>query len=243
MPGKAKGLYYPHLVRIVSDAIRLQRISRQELAHDIGINPTRMGQVLQERAGISLPVHDRLVHWLADHGIEYRGEVSAAAAPPPMPPPPPEGRLAPVKLSLLPVLTKAYCSARNWTPTMVDAITLANWDGPTVSIVGDGKGKFAFWAEGESMIPTVPPSAIVVVDSYKQFREAIGQVVIVVGEDESGNELMMVKRLKSTGEPFVFTCDNPACQPVELPAKRIKFIWPAVQVTSMLPPSGVRVPV
>lgn len=200
----------------------------KDLSKLIGSSPPSVSRM---RNGQQVRAHghvvDRLEEVLAPilHEMELREEGDAYAAK--------------ASARVLPVLASAYCSEVTYSPSLVDAIDMGSWDGETVAVENDGRRRMAFRAQGDSMngAPShIADGDIIIVDLDVPLINCIGKPVIVVYEDDTGNEQVMCKRLSRLDEKGIrLTSDGERGKVFDVPQSRLKFIWRATdKITSRL---------
>jgi len=93
------------------------------------------------------------------------------------------------------------------------------------------KGKlFYLRAKGDSMAPTIPDGALVLVREQPDVEHGAIAAVLVNGETEA-----TLKRVKRQGNMVILMPDNPAYEPIVVtPQNSVRIIGRAVQVTQML---------
>lgn len=182
---------------------------------EASVSRIRSGKQRRSDAEIVDHLHDMVEPYLVEH--DRRREMVRAARD--------HG------VRVLPVLTSVHCSEYEYTPSLVDQIDLASWDGETVTVKDDGRHYMAFRAHGDSM--DGPPSYIqdgdiVLVDVDVPVIDSIGKPCAVVFDDEQGDEQFVCKRLARIDTSTVrLTSDGERGKGFDIPRERVKFIWRA----------------
>lgn len=130
---------------------------------------------------------------------------------------------------VLPVVSSVHCAEGAYSSFISESIDLSNWDGETVTIENDGRRRMAFRAEGDSMDADpsrIQDGDIVVVDMDIPLHQCANKPVVVIFEDDTGDEQVLCKRLSGmVGGKWRFTSDNKKFPKFDIPPERLKFVW------------------